>query len=87
MPRFFFLTRNRYWIGIVAGTPDSNFYEDVKTWVDSMDNGLSKYGIFPYGPEAEEEHERIRALKVKYDPENVFHHNLNIDPKKGIQKD
>lgn len=76
-----------YWIGIVAGTPDSNFYEDVKTWVDSMDNRLSKYGIFPYGPEAEEEHERIRALKVKYDPENVFHHNLNIDPKKGIQKD
>ena len=52
-----------------------------------MDNRLSKYGIFPYDPEAEEEHERIRALKLKYDPENVFHHNFNIDPKKGIQKD
>ena len=43
---------------------------------------MSKYGIFPQGPEAEKVMKILKELKVKYDPENVFHQNVNIDPKK-----
>ena len=77
---FFFLVR--YWIGPVAGTQDPNSYDVIKTWADNINQKLSKYGIFPQGPEAEKVLQRLKELKVKYDPENVFHQNVNIDPKK-----
>ena len=76
----FFLVR--YWIGPVAGTKDPNSYDVIKTWADNINQKLSKYGIFPQGPEAEKVMQRLKELKVKYDPENVFHQNVNIDPKK-----
>ena len=77
---FFFLVR--YWIGPVVGTQDQNSYDVIKTWADNINQKLSKYGIFPQGPEAERVMQRLKELKVKYDPENVFHQNVNIDPKK-----
>ena len=73
----------RYWIGIVCAIHDANSHDAVKSWVDNIDKRLSKYGIFPQGEEAEKEQDRLKELKRKYDPENVFHQNLNIDPKKG----
>ena len=72
----------RYWIGPVVGTQDPNSYDVIKTWADNINQKLSKYGIFPQGPEAEKVMQRLKELKVKYDPENVFHQNVNIDPKK-----
>ena len=77
---FFFLVR--YWIGPVVGTQNQNSYDVIKTWADNINQKLSKYGIFPQGPEAEKVMQRLKELKVKYDPENVFHQNVNIDPKK-----
>ena len=77
---FFFLIR--YWIGTVVGTQDPNSYDVIKTWADNVDQKLSKYGIFPQGSEAEKVMQRLKELKVKYDPQNVFHKNVNIDPKK-----
>ena len=53
----------------------------IKTWADSLDQKLSKYGIVQQGPEAEKVRESLKELKLKYDPENVFHENVNIDPK------
>lgn len=72
---------NRYWVGCVGATHDTNLYDVIKTWADSIDQKLSKYGIFPQGPEADKVHERLKQLKLKYDPENVFHQNININPK------
>ncbi|CAH3109903.1 unnamed protein product [Porites lobata] len=71
-----------YWIGPVVATQDPNSYDVIKTWADNINQKLSKYGIFPQGPEAEKVMQRLKELKVKYDPENVFHQNVNIDPKK-----
>ena len=79
MSNFFFLIR--YWIGPLVSTQDPNSFDVIKTWADSLDQKLSKYGIVPQGPEAEKVHESLKELKVKYDPENVFHQNINIDPK------
>jgi len=70
-----------YWVGPVVAIRDSNFSDAIKAWVDSIDQKLSKYGIFPKGPEAEKVQKRLKELKLKYDPENVFHQNVNIDPK------
>ena len=58
-----------------------NLYDVIKNWADSIDQKLSKYGIFPQGPEADKVHRRLKELKLKYDPENVFHQNVNINPK------
>jgi hypothetical protein len=30
-----------------------------------------------YGPNVR----RLQAIKAKYDPDNVYHHNVNIPPK------
>lgn len=75
----------RYWIGIVSAIHDSDSHDAVKSWVDSIDKRLSRYGIFPQGEAAEKEHNRLKELKLKYDPENIFHQNLNIDPKKDLE--
>lgn len=75
----------RYWIGIVSAIHDSDSHDAVKSWVDSIDKRLSKYGIFPQGEATEKEHNRLKELKLKYDPENIFHQNLNIDPKKDLE--
>ena len=78
-----FIFLNRYWIGPVVATQDPNSYDVIKTWADDIDKKLSKYGIFPQGPKAEKVQKRLKELKIKYDPENVFHQNVpNIDPKK-----
>jgi len=71
-----------YWIGIVSAIHDSDSHDAVKSWVDNIDKRLSKYGIFSHGEEAEKEQHRLKELKLKYDPGNIFHQNLNIDPKK-----
>lgn len=76
---------HRYWIGVVAAIHDSNFYDAVKMWADSIDKRLSKYGICPQGPEAEKDHNRLKELKLKYDPENFFHQNINVEPDKAQQ--
>lgn len=73
----------RYWVGIVSAIHGSDSHDAVKSWVDNIDKRLSKYGIFPQGEEAEKEQDRLKQLKLKYDPENIFHQNINIDIKKG----
>lgn len=72
-----------YWVGIVSAIHGSDSHDAVKSWVDNIDKRLSKYGIFPQGEEAEKEQDRLKQLKLKYDPENIFHQNINIDIKKG----
>ena len=77
------LLLNRYRVGAVVAPQDRNTYDVVKAWADGLDQKLSKYGIFPQGPQAEKVQKRLKELKIKYDPENVFHQNVpNIDPKK-----
>ena len=77
------LLLNRYRVGAVVAAQDRNTYDVVKAWADGLDQKLSKYGIFPQGPETEKVQKRLKELKIKYDPENVFHQNVpNIDPKK-----
>ena len=77
------LLLNRYRVGAVVAAQDRNSYDVVKAWADGLDQKLSKYGIFPQGPQAEKVQKRLKELKIKYDPENVFHQNVpNIDPKK-----
>ena len=79
----FVTSSTRYWIGIVSAIHDSDSHDAVKSWVDNIDKRLSKYGISPHGEEAEKEQDRLKELKLKYDPGNIFHQNLNIDPKKS----
>ena len=79
-----FLTfSTRYWVGIVGAIHGSDSHDAVKAWVDNIDKRLSKYGIYPQGEEAEKGQDRLKQLKLKYDPENIFHQNINIDIKKG----
>lgn len=70
-----------YWVGCVVAVKDKSSYEALKIWADTVDQKLSKYGIIPQGPKAEEVQKRLKELKLKYDPENVFHQNVNISPK------
>ena len=72
---------DRYWVGCVVAVKDKSSYEALKIWADTVDQKLSKYGIIPQGPKAEEVQKRLKELKLKYDPENVFHQNVNISPK------
>ena len=77
------LFSNRYRVGAVVAAQDRNSYDVVKAWADGLDRKLSKYGIFPQGPEAEKVQKRLKELKIRYDPGNVFHQNVpNINPKK-----
>lgn len=76
---------HRYWVGVVAAIHDSNGYDAVKSWVDNIDKRLSKYGIYPQGPDTEKVGNRLMQLKLKYDPGNFFHQNINIDPEKAPQ--
>jgi len=70
-----------FWVGCVVAVQDRNAYEELKSWADTTDQKLSKYGILPKGPEAEKVHNRLKNLKQRYDPENVFHQNVNVNPK------
>lgn len=79
----FVVSCTRYWVGIVSAIHGSDSHDAVKSWVDNIDKRLSKYGIFPQGEEAEKEQDRLKQLKLKYDSENIFHQNINIDIKKG----
>lgn len=70
-----------FWVGCVVAVQDRNAYEELKSWADTTDQKLSKYGILPQGPEADKVHNRLKKLKQRYDPENVFHQNVNVNPK------
>lgn len=70
-----------FWVGCVVAVQDRNAYEELKSWADTTDQKLSKYGIFPQGPEADKVQTRLKNLKQRYDPENVFHQNVNVNPK------
>lgn len=67
---------------MAAAIHDSNLYDVAKAWADKMNQKLSSYGIIQEPAKEEKSHNRLNALKLKYDPENVFHQNpVNIDPK------
>lgn len=70
-----------FWVGCVVAVQDRNAYEELKSWADTTDQKLSKYGILPQGPEADKVQTRLKTLKQRYDPENVFHQNVNVNPK------
>lgn len=70
-----------FWVGCVVAVQDRNAYEELKSWADTTDQKLSKYGILPQGPEADKVQTRLKNLKQRYDPENVFHQNVNVNPK------
>lgn len=70
-----------FWVGCVVAVQDRNVYEELKSWADTTDQKLSKYGILPQGPEADKVQTRLKTLKQRYDPENVFHQNVNVNPK------
>lgn len=65
----------------MVAVQDRNAYEELKSWADSTDQKLSKYEILPQGPEADKVHNRLKKLKQRYDPENIFHQNVNVNPK------
>lgn len=73
--------RTEFWVGCVVAVQDRNAYEELKSWADTTDQKLSKYGILPQGPEADKVQTRLKKLKQRYDPENVFHQNVNVNPK------
>jgi FAD/FMN-containing dehydrogenase len=87
--------RNPCYMGFFIGlTPTPELLPAEREWVRSMWNDLKPYmiGTTAYvnaleGQERDrvretygEKYERLAAIKAKYDPQNIFHRNVNIEP-------
>ena len=72
---------SRYWVGVVGAASDSANYQTMVDWVNDLDQKNSATRIPADGPGSVERLKKLKQLKIKYDPDNFFHHNINIDPK------
>ncbi len=87
--------RDATWSMVIAGVdPDPVNLDTIKTWADGLWKALHPYSLrggsyinfmmeegqdrikATYG----ENYERLQKVKAKYDPENFFHINQNIEP-------
>jgi FAD/FMN-containing dehydrogenase len=84
----------RYMAFFIALCPTPDLLPPERDWVKEMFNALTPYMMGTtayvnalekqetervretYGPK----YERLAAIKAKYDPENIFHRNVNIEP-------
>ena len=71
----------RYFVCLVGAVHDQSVYEAMKEWVEDTNKKVSKHAMVPDQEEAGEVHKKLKELKIQYDPENLFRHNININPK------
>jgi FAD/FMN-containing dehydrogenase len=85
----------RYIMNIAGHVPEATGYETERAWVRRFWSAMQPFAMGSGGYinfQAEEDPDRVRAtygpekfdrlarIKAKYDPDNVFHFNANIQP-------
>ncbi len=86
----------RLGVFMIGAVPDVAMLPPERDWVRSLWTALQPHamgeGAYVNGGMSPQEHDRIRAtygpkyarlaeVKAAYDPQNVFHHNINISPR------
>ncbi|XP_032240836.1 FAD-linked oxidoreductase DDB_G0289697 [Nematostella vectensis] len=66
----------RFWVGVLGAVSTIELFKDLQTWVDGVQEVNTAHGLPPFGDYAEQANRRLKALKKKYDPENVLCRNL-----------
>jgi hypothetical protein len=84
--------RATMWIEIVGVADSQNTVEDAEKWALALKSKVQPYSLGSYINDIElnkspneasnfaSNLKRLRAVKYRYDPENVFHNNRNITP-------
>ena len=69
----------RYYFEYIGIANEEKDYDSLKNWMDKLHRETLQFDYVP--PNAQGMKQRLKQLKIKYDPDNVFHHvERNIDP-------
>ncbi|XP_031567542.1 FAD-linked oxidoreductase DDB_G0289697-like [Actinia tenebrosa] len=63
----------RFFLGMNGATDKEKNVDALKQWMKEVFSGIHNYGLPPFGGKPEEPEKRLKQLKLRYDPQNIFH--------------